>query len=227
MATLDAEIDRLYSGSLSEFVSARTELARTLGKDDARAVRKLVKPTVVPWAVNQVYWRARPIFDRMLKAGAHLRDAQVAALEGRATDVRAAEDAHRRALGDAVKRAEDIASIEDVHPPADVLLRTLEAISLRPEGGEAFGRLTKPLSPAGFEALAGIRVAASAASAHTSPSSRAAEPTAAERAKLRKEEAARKRDEAEVAKAEAAVERARRRAAEAEAALKQLRDRSR
>jgi len=57
-----------------------------------------------------------------------LRTAQIAALEGRAADVRAADEAHRRAIADAVAPPE---------PP---------------------GRLTHLLQPGGFEALAGIRV---------------------------------------------------------------------
>jgi hypothetical protein len=44
-------------------------------------VKALKKPTLVPWAVNQVYWHARPVYDRLAKSGAALRSAQIAALE--------------------------------------------------------------------------------------------------------------------------------------------------
>ena len=44
-----------------------------------------------------------------MKSGEKLRAAQIAALEGRAADVRAAGDAHRRAIGEAVAEAERLA----------------------------------------------------------------------------------------------------------------------
>jgi hypothetical protein len=219
-ATLESRIDALYSSALSGFVEARTALARTLTGADAQRVRKLPKPTVVPWAVNQVYWRARPVWNALIKSGERLHDAQVAALEGRAADLRAATEAHRRAIAEAVKKAEHIASEEGVRPATDALARTLEALSLK-HGVEAPGRLTTALEPAGFEALAGVTIAAQP------PEKREPEPSKAEAAPPidKKAEAARKKHETEVKKAEAALERARRRMAEAEAALKQTRDR--
>ena len=91
VSALDAKIDDLYRLPLGEFTGARNALAKSLSKDDAKLVKALEKPTVVPWAVNQVYWRARSTYDRLMKSGEKLRAAQIAALEGRAADVRAAE----------------------------------------------------------------------------------------------------------------------------------------
>jgi hypothetical protein len=56
---LESSIDNLYRAALSEFVGARAALAKTLSGADAQRVKKLPKPTVVPWAVNQLYWRDR------------------------------------------------------------------------------------------------------------------------------------------------------------------------
>jgi hypothetical protein len=218
--TLETAIDNLYRAPLADFVGARTALAKTLTGGDAQRVRKLPKPTAVPWAVNQVYWQARPVFDELIKSGERLRHTQIAALEGRSGDLRAATDAHRRAIGDAVRRAEQIASAEGVHPASDALTRTFEALSLARAGDEAPGRLTKPLHPAGFEALAGVNVAP--ATAEKLEARKQAEAAAA--TSRRQAAAVRKKHEAQVKKAEAALERARRRMQEAEAALKQTRN---
>ncbi|MBZ5557041.1 MAG: hypothetical protein LAO77_07160 [Acidobacteriia bacterium] len=160
MSALEAKIDRLYQLALDEFTAARNTLAKSLTGADAALVKQLVKPTVVPWAVNQVYWRARPVYDRVLESGEKLRKAQIGALEGRAADVRAASDAHRRAIADAVREAEQLMKGTGVGKnPSDsrpLLTRVFEALSLTPTPPEPHGRLTAELQPAGLEALAGI-----------------------------------------------------------------------
>jgi hypothetical protein len=155
--SLDGKIDDLYRQPLDAFVTARNALAKTLTGDEAKRVRGLVKPTVVPWAVNQVYWQARQTYDKLIKSGERLRGAQIASLEGRrGADVREAGDAHRSALAEAVKAAERIAADADANPPTDTLMRTFETLSLASQPPEPPGRLTKPLQPSGFEALAGV-----------------------------------------------------------------------
>ena len=118
-------------------------------------MRALGKPTVVPWAVNLLYWRARATFDRLRKAGERVRAAQIAALKGRNADVRGASDANRKAIADAVSHAAMLAARAGLTPDADELTRTLEALSVAFDLPEPPGRLTRPLKPAGFEALTG------------------------------------------------------------------------
>jgi hypothetical protein len=156
VSALDDQIDDLYKLPLTGFTPARNALAKTLKGDDAARVRALAKPTVVPWAVNQVYWRARTTYDRLMASGEKLRAAQIAALEGRAADVRAASEAHRRAIGDAVTEAERLSAPAGARPGADALARTFETLSLATTAPESPGRLTGVLQPAGFEALAGL-----------------------------------------------------------------------
>jgi hypothetical protein len=156
----DPKIDDLYKGPLTEFVASRAALAKTLAGEEARRVKGLQKPTVVPWAVNQVYWHARPVYDRLAASGEKLRAAQIAALKGKANDVRRATEAHRKAMRDAMAEALRLASESGAHPSADELTKTLEAVSLARDLPEQPGRLTKPLQPAGFEALAGVPVKA-------------------------------------------------------------------
>jgi hypothetical protein len=156
VSALDDKTDDLYRLPLADFTPARNALAKSIGGADAARVRALAKPPLVPWAVNQVYWRARSVYDRLMKSGERLRKAQVDTLEGRAADVRAAGDAHRRAIAEAVAEAGRLAAAAGSKPSPDALMRTFEALSVATEGSEPPGRLTQPLQPAGFEALAGV-----------------------------------------------------------------------
>jgi hypothetical protein len=154
--SFDSQIDDLYRRPLDEFIEARAALASQLKGDEARRVKQLKKPTAVPWAVNQVYWHARPLFDRVLTSGNALRLAQIAALEGRSADVRGTTTAHRDAVASAVAKATEIASAGNVQPSRDALTQTFEALSLAPAPSSLLGRLTQPLHPGGFELLAGV-----------------------------------------------------------------------
>lgn len=153
---LESKIDDLYRQALDEFIPARSALASELKGDDAKRVKALKKPTIVPWAVNQVYWHARPIFDHVQRSGADLRRAQIAALEGRTADVHGAADAHRKAIASAVDRAMTLAGTVKMNPNRDAVARTFEALSLASLPQESPGRLTQPLQPGGFELLAGV-----------------------------------------------------------------------
>jgi hypothetical protein len=216
MPSLESSIDQLYSEPLSGFVAARTALAKTLKGDDAQRVKRLEKPTVVPWAVNQLYWHARPVYDRLLKSGAAFRTAQIAALGGRANNVRGTAEAHRKAIADAVAEAARLAAAGGVNPSPEALSQTLEVLSLAATP-ETPGRLIKPLQPAGFEALAGITVKAPAhaaarlepAAEKKPPAGKRSAPRLVEdpRARERKEAAERQKKE-EIKKAEAALVRA-------------------
>lgn len=171
----EREIDALYQRPLAEFTAARNELARALAKSGARdestRVKALVKPTVTPWAVNQVYWQARSIWDRLMQAGETLRTTQVAALERPGTTeaqvrqvrerVREATTAHREAINDAVHQAVRVASQSSTHLATDQVARMLESLSLAPQPPSPTGRFTEVIGPAGFEALANVTPGAS------------------------------------------------------------------
>jgi hypothetical protein len=229
VVSASALIDDLYKKPLDEFVAARNALAKTRSGDEAAHIKRLAKPTAVPWAINQVYWHDRATYDQLLDRGKQLRTAQLAALRGRAADVQAATDAHRKALAAAAKsaarfaeRARSRPNLE--HANLDQLMRTLEALSLAAEPPEPHGRLTHVLAPAGFEALAGVSPAARSIphaslpggaghgrTANADEARRAAEAVAARRARDAERLAARKARDQEVAasRARAALERAR------------------
>lgn len=208
-------IDDLYKGSLSDFIAGRTALARTLKGAAAQRVKAQQKPRVGAWAVNQVYWHARPVWDRVAKSGEKLRAEQIAALKGRRADLRGATEAHHKAIAAAITEGLRFGSANGVHPSTDELARTFEALSLAREWPEPPGRLTRPLEPAGFEALAGVVVKPQAARPTPQPGVPAREKEVVrlrerdQAAAERREQAARQKAEAAVARAEAAETRAR------------------
>lgn len=73
------EIDALYRLPLTEFTPARNALAKlrkTRGDAaGAEEVKALAKPSVSAWAVNQLWWRDRALFDELLAAGDAVRRA--------------------------------------------------------------------------------------------------------------------------------------------------------
>lgn len=155
MADIDRDIDALYQGPLADFITARNALAKAAKRPD---LKTLEKPALPAWAVNQIYWHERPLFDAVVRAAEAMRDAHRQALAGKAADIRAAETAHRAAIRDATKAA--TARLTGAGHPAtaatlDGITRTLEALPTP----EAEGRLTRPLAPAGLEALAGLTMA--------------------------------------------------------------------
>jgi hypothetical protein len=156
---VDAQIDRLYQLPLDEFTAARNALAKESGAAAAE-IRALQKPPVAAWAINQVYWRARPAFHALTAAATSLKAAHTAAVTGKRADLRAANKAHDDALEAVLKAA--LAILRDAGQPATDATRQAIATTLRalPASTEPPGRLTQVLQPTGFELLAGLPAAA-------------------------------------------------------------------
>ncbi len=160
-----SDVDKLFQIPLTEFTSARNALVARLKKEgDAKGadqVKALVKPSVSAWVANQLYWRHRKQFERLLSAGEQFRNAQAAQLAGKSADVRAPLEARREALADLNKLAAEV--LRDAGHPAspDTMRRvmtTLEALATygeQPDAPQA-GRLTGDVEPPGFEALAAL-----------------------------------------------------------------------
>ena len=203
------KIDDLFQLPPAEFTAARNALAKTLSGDAAREVKALKKPSAVAWAVNQVFWKARPVYDALMKAGGALRAVQIAALKGKKGDLRATTDKHRKAVADAVKRAQQLAAPAGVHPGTDHLARMFEALSLAPEPADDTGRFTDVVHPSGFDALAGVKPVT------PQPSSR----DEAKKRRQQEEAAQRRQAEARLDAATTAVARARDKAETARRAL--------
>ncbi len=92
---LDDQIDQLYQLPLDEFTAARNALAKDSG---ASEVKKLEKPNLAAWTVNQLYWRHRKAYDEVIKAAERMRAAYKQMLAGKTADVRGAEEIHEEAL---------------------------------------------------------------------------------------------------------------------------------
>jgi hypothetical protein len=160
-----AAADELFRLPLSEFIAARNALAAKLKKDgdseESDRIKALSKPPVSAWVANQLYWKHRSAFDRLLAAGEQFRSAQAAQLAGKSADLRGPLDLRREALGELTKLAAEVMR-EAGHPASPEMMRriitTLEALATygNHPGAPPAGRLTADIDPPGFEALAAL-----------------------------------------------------------------------
>jgi colicin import membrane protein len=153
---LDAEIERLYQLPLGDFTAARNVLAKGAGKRAAE-VRALVKPPVPAWAINQLYWKRRALYDALIDAAAEMRRAHAAVLSGRAADVRAAGKEHDARVAAALEGALEIL-VESGQAPTDATRQAIATTLRALPADEPAGLLTRTLQPGGFEALAGLSI---------------------------------------------------------------------
>jgi hypothetical protein len=204
----DAQIDRLYQLPLEEFTAARNALAKEVAaasKKEADEIRRLPKPPLPAWAVNQLYWQARPVYHGLMAASSALRDAHAALASGKRADLRAAGKAHEDALDTALKTTLTILQ-QAGHQVTDA---TKQAVGTTlhglPGSGDPPGRLARTLQPSGFELLAGLPTTGRP-SKPVAPPPRAAVPAAPARTK----DAARAKAIAKAKEAVAATTRAER-----------------
>lgn len=157
---LDVEgVDELYTLQREEFVSARNRLVKQLratgDRDDAAAVKKLRRPTVVAWALNQVA-RAQPdMVDELVEAGSAVQRAQTAAIgSGDPGDLRAAAQRRRQIVSDLARSAAELAG--STHH--DEAVATLDAASVEDDVAALLrhGRLTKDVPPPSGFGMAAI-----------------------------------------------------------------------
>jgi len=162
--TARPDIEALFKLPLGEFTAARNALAAQLKREGRAAegseVKALAKPSASAWVVNQLYWRHRDSFDRLLATGERLRRAHAKDLTGDAA--RDAVNARREAMAELTRLAELIVLRDGNHSATRDLMRrvttTLEALSsyASSSGAPIAGRLTDDLQPPGFEAMAGL-----------------------------------------------------------------------
>jgi hypothetical protein len=165
------ELDALFAVPLNEFTAARNALAKRLEGDrlssEAARVKGMSKPTVSAWAVNQLYWKHREEFDRLLSAGKRLAEAQTLLLSGEGADVRATMAARNEATSVLLQLASKLLRDAGHNPSPDAMRRittTLEALSIYPSVSNAPvpGRLTDDVAPISFELLAALASRANA-----------------------------------------------------------------
>ena len=69
-----SDIDTLYRLSLAEFTDARNAMAKAAGAKGA-AIKALEKPSAAAWAVNQLFWKQRRAYDKLIRASERVRAA--------------------------------------------------------------------------------------------------------------------------------------------------------
>jgi hypothetical protein len=158
------EIDRLYALPLSEFTAARDALAKRPGADGP-AIRKLPKPTAPAWAVNQLYWKRRKVFDRLTAAADGVRAAHARRLAGTPVDLERAEMVHGAALQAALSASQELLTAAGDPATSATTTAVTETLQALP-WPDPPGRLTRPLRPQGFAALAGLLPKGGAAARH-------------------------------------------------------------
>ncbi len=160
---LEDDVDALFRFPLAEFTGARNTLAARLKKngrgDEAVLVKALAKPSISAWAVNQLYWNHREVFDRLIASGERFQQAQSSRSAGKLADMRTALDARREALTQLSDLATSLLRDAGHNPTLDAIRRietTLEALSAYASHSATTrpGRLTHDVDPPGFESLA-------------------------------------------------------------------------
>lgn len=164
VTNLEEELDRLYTLEPDSFVAQRERLARGLRKagqrEEAEQVKRLRKPTLSAWTINQLARQERRDIDLLLDAGHRLREAQQGLLAGEdRTSLDEARRTQRDALASlrqAARRILGEAGRGGNEAVLDRTMGTLQAAAVLSEGREllARGRLTGDLEATGFELLA-------------------------------------------------------------------------
>jgi hypothetical protein len=160
-------IDDLYALAPEGFIAARDALARSLKQagdaEAAASVKKLRRPSVVAWALNQLARRDRKGLDELVAAGETLRSAQRKAMSGvKESGFREATDRRRQLVQDLTRRTMDILAEAGRGGQAeDEIGQALEAASVDRSAAEQLlaGRLERPpTASGGFEAVSGFEV---------------------------------------------------------------------
>jgi len=153
---VDEAAELLYGLPLDEFTSARNAAAKELRdrglRDEADAVKALLKPSVAAWAVNQLTRRRHADLDEFLDAAVGAREAQLGGKPG----AREAVKHQRDALEKLVRAAREELGGKPTEAVTAKIRQTLEAAAVDDQAAEDVrrGRLAKELEPAGFGTLA-------------------------------------------------------------------------
>src|ERR1700730_7173354 len=127
-----ADLHDLYGQPHADFVAARNQLAKRLAgqgrTESAEAVRKLARPSIALWAVNQLPRQAADDVEHLLDTGIELRAAQNRLIGGD----RAAADqlrdlgAEQTALVTRLRERAGHLLVDAGHASSDAALRRIE-----------------------------------------------------------------------------------------------------
>jgi hypothetical protein len=214
--TGDDRVAALYELAPEEFIAARDRLAKELreggDRDGAADVRKLKRPSMAAWVLNQLVRRHGAEVEELISAGQRLREAQRAALEGGDRSALREAGAARRTLTDRlVDLSRDILT-EAGHAASrthlDRVERTLQAATLSEEAAAELrgGTLERELEPP--EALEALGVWDLPEPTPLAPRGERVERRAAEARKAEEEAEAAEEEARRVARAAEEAERA-------------------
>jgi hypothetical protein len=150
---LDAELDRLFAAPLEAFTPTRDELARSLKSagdaDTSVTVKKLKKPIVSAWVLNQLV-RAEPqLTKELVDAGEAIETA------GGTDELRRASAERKRVIAELLKAARALLQEAGHNPSATTLDRVgkslLATTTQSARTALTEGRLSEDLTPSGLE----------------------------------------------------------------------------
>ena len=152
---VEREIEGLYAVPLEEFTLARNELARRLkdaGEPDATArVKKLKKPSVSAWAVNQLARQESAGVARLLELVEELKEARGS------SEIHSLGAERRELVAKMARRAGELMEAAGHAASPGTLQRVTGTLQAGGEDEERDllrrGVLSNDLSPAGFDAL--------------------------------------------------------------------------
>jgi hypothetical protein len=172
------DLDRLYALPLAEFTPARDRLAAELReqgeREAAAAVKKLRRPTLSAWVINQLVRLHRNEVQDVLAVGEEVRAAQRKAPGAGA--LREITVRRRRVIDRILDLAEGVlakAGHATGRSTLDTVAETMMAATVDEEAAESVrvGRLARELAaPSGFETMADVPISSKVASKGDRPS---------------------------------------------------------
>ena len=198
---VDEVADELYAVAPEDFIALRTA-RQDDAKDDgdtalAKQIGALPKPSAAAWAANLLVRNQRAEIEGLVELGGLLREAQ----ETLAGDKLKALNRQRAQLLAALTRQASALAREHGRPISSAVAaqveETLRAAMTEPEAGEALlsGRLTSPMSYTGMGTVTGRPDLRVVRPPKAEPAPRKPAGDAAERRRLREEEARRAAEE--------------------------------
>ena len=192
MAQIDEVLDELYAVDLGEFLATRKRFAKELKDSGDREASGVVasaqKPTIAAWVLNQLARRKRKEIDLLLDAGHRLRQAQAGLLRGEGQAAfDAARETERSALATLMNDAQSLLRERGANSQTtiDQVGESLRMAAVADDGRQllATGRFTRPFTEqTGFDALAAI-------APPNVRDARPAQPSAADKSRLREAKA--------------------------------------
>lgn len=152
---VEAELDRLYSVPLEQFVEERNRIAQAVtdsgDSDSAAAIKKLSKPSVAAWALNQVARKHPAEIDELLQVRTELETA------GSPTELRTLAGRRRETVARVTTLAKEIlegAGHNASHSTLEKVSQGLLAGGSEEERGLLRrGRLTREPAESGLDAF--------------------------------------------------------------------------